>query len=51
MKNDPAYVEHIARDQLIMGKPGETIIRFDRYQSSGPASSPTRSSPDDDSSN
>ena len=32
MKNDPAYVEHIARDQLNMGKPGETIIRFDRYQ-------------------
>jgi cell division protein FtsB len=32
MKNDEAYVEHIARDQLNMGKPGETIIRFDRYQ-------------------
>ena len=32
MKNDPAYVEHIARDRLNMGKPGETIIRFDRYQ-------------------
>ncbi len=32
MKDDPAYVEHIARDQLNMGKPGETIIRFDRYQ-------------------
>ncbi len=32
MKNDPAYVEHIARDQLNMGKPGETIIRFDKYQ-------------------
>ena len=34
MKNDPAYVEHIARDQLNMGKPGETIIRFDHYQPS-----------------
>ncbi len=34
MKNDPAYVEHIARDELNMGKPGETIIRFDRYQPS-----------------
>lgn len=32
LKNDPAYVEHIARDQLNMGKPGETIIRFDKYQ-------------------
>jgi len=36
MKNDPAYVEHIARDQLNMGKPGETIIRFDRYQPAAP---------------
>ena len=32
MKNDHAYVEHIARDKLNMGKPGETIIRFDPYQ-------------------
>ena len=32
MKNDDAYVEHIARDRLNMGKPGETIIRFDAYQ-------------------
>jgi cell division protein FtsB len=32
MKNDPAYVEHIARDKLNMGKPGEAIIRFDSYQ-------------------
>jgi type II secretory pathway pseudopilin PulG len=47
MKNDPAYVEHIARDQLNMGKPGETIIRFDRYQTAG---TPTASHivPDDD---
>jgi type II secretory pathway pseudopilin PulG len=50
MKNDDSYVEHIARDQLNMGKPGETIIRFDRYQATaGPAaSSTTRSAPDDD---
>jgi type II secretory pathway pseudopilin PulG len=47
MKNDDAYVEHIARDQLNMGKPGETIIRFDRYQATGPASSSTPA-PDDD---
>lgn len=33
MKNDPAYVEHIARDKLTMGRPGETVIRFDSYQS------------------
>ena len=32
LKNNPTYVEHIARDQLNMGKPGETIIRFDKYQ-------------------
>ena len=49
MKNDPAYVEHIARDQLNMGKPGETIIRFDRYQSVAPTSNPTHAQPDDDS--
>jgi cell division protein FtsB len=33
MKNDPDYVEHVARDRLNMGKPGEAIIRFDPYQS------------------
>jgi cell division protein FtsB len=32
MKNDPAYVEHIARDKLSMGRPGETVLRFDPYQ-------------------
>jgi len=37
MKDDSAYVEHIARDQLNMGKPGETIIRFDKYQAVPPA--------------
>jgi cell division protein FtsB len=49
MKNDPAYVEHIARDQLNMGKPGETIIRFDRYQPAAPNSKSTQVPPDDDS--
>ncbi len=36
MKNDPAYVEHIARDGLGMGRPGETILRFDKYQPEAP---------------
>src|SRR5579863_9639232 len=50
MKSDPAYVEHIARDQLSMGKPGETIIRFDKYQpdppnSKSPSSAGATSSP------
>jgi cell division protein FtsL len=40
MKNDPAYVEHIARDRLNMGRPGETIIRFDPYV---PAPAPAKS--------
>jgi cell division protein FtsB len=35
MKNDPAYVEHIARDQLNMGRPGETIVQFDPYKTLG----------------
>lgn len=39
MKNDPAYVEHIARDRLNMGRPGETIIRFDSYQTTAPSDS------------
>jgi cell division protein FtsB len=45
MKNDPAYVENIARDQLNMGKPGETIIRFDKYQATPAANPPTRNVP------
>jgi len=51
MKNDPAYVEHIARDQLNMGKPGETIIRFDRYQAAAPTASSTAAVPTDDAAN
>ena len=49
MKNDPAYVEHIARDQLNMGKPGETVLRFDRYQNVAPSPKPATSAPVDDS--
>jgi cell division protein FtsB len=48
MKNDQAYIEHVARDQLNMGKPGETIIRFDRYQNAAPTSKPTEAVPVDD---
>jgi cell division protein DivIC len=51
MKNDPAYIEHIARDKLNMGKPGETIIRFDRYQPAAPASGSATHAPEDDFSN
>jgi cell division protein FtsB len=32
MKTDSAYVEHIARDQLNMGKAGEYIVSFPPYQ-------------------
>jgi cell division protein FtsL len=38
MKNDPSYVEHIARDRLNMGRPGETILRFDPYPAVAPGS-------------
>jgi len=48
MKNDQAYIEHVARDQLNMGKPGETIIRFDRYQNAAPIAKPTEAAPADD---
>jgi len=50
MKNNPAYVEHIARDQLNMGKPGETIIRFDRYQQTAPNPQSVQPPPPDPSS-
>ena len=50
MKNDPAYVEHIARDRLNMGRPGETIIRFDPYQPPSPNAKPAAPVPDGDSS-
>ncbi len=38
MKNNQDYVEHIARDRLNMGKPGETVLRFDSYQTEAPSS-------------
>ena len=46
MKEDPGYVERIARDQLNMGKPGETVIRFDKYQATPPP--PASRAPIDD---
>lgn len=36
MKNSPSYVEHIARDRLNMGRPGETVLRFDPYSATQP---------------
>ena len=51
MKEDPAYVERIARDQLNMGKPGETVIRFDKYQTAPPAPASRTPTPSDDGSN
>ena len=48
MKNDPAYVEHIARDRLSMGRPGETIIRFDPYQATTPSPKTVTPTPQDD---
>jgi cell division protein FtsB len=49
MKNDPAYVEHIARDRLNMGRPGETIIRFDSYQTTPSDSKLVKPTPEGDS--
>ena len=45
MKTDPAYVEHIARDKLGLGRPGETIIRFDSYQNAPPDSKLVKPTP------
>lgn len=51
MKNDSSYVEHIARDRLNMGRPGETIIRFDPYRpepaTANPAHPTATAAPDD----
>jgi cell division protein FtsB len=49
MKNDPAYVEHIARDKLNMGKPGETVIRMDPYQPAAPNAKPVETAAASDS--
>jgi cell division protein FtsB len=47
MKNDSAYVEHIARDQLNMGRPGEEIVHFAPYQTEAPASRTAHPVPQD----
>jgi cell division protein FtsB len=48
MKSDPAYVEHIARDQLNMGKEGEQIVRFPPYQPAPPPAKTVRPVPEND---
>ena len=45
MKSDPAFVEHIARDRLNMGRPGEEIVHFAPYQAAPPASRLGRAKP------
>jgi cell division protein DivIC len=49
MKTDPAYVEHIARDRLQMGRPGEEIVHFTPYQPSPPATKVAHPVPQNDS--
>ena len=50
MKTDPAYVEHIARDRLQMGRPGEEIVHFTGYQSAPSSTRVVRPVPQNDSS-
>ena len=50
MKSDQAYIEHIARDKLEMGRPGETVLRFDPYQPESPNAKPITAEMDGDSS-
>ncbi|MGC3991144.1 MAG: septum formation initiator family protein [Chthoniobacteraceae bacterium] len=45
LKNDPEYVETIARDKLDLMKPGETIIRMD---TPSPAPAPVASGSESD---
>jgi cell division protein DivIC len=49
MKSDPAYVEHIARDRLNMGKADEQIVRFPPYQPTPLSSRMVRPTPQHDS--
>jgi cell division protein FtsB len=49
MKTDPAYVEHIARDRLQMGRPGEEIVHFTPYQTAPPTTRVAHPVPQNDS--
>jgi cell division protein FtsB len=49
MKTDQAYVEHIARDRLQMGRPGEEIVHFTPYQTTPPTTKVARPVPQNDS--
>lgn len=40
IKNNTAYLEHLARVRLNMGKPGEVIYNFDPYKVMATNSSP-----------
>lgn len=40
LKNNPVYIERIARDRLNLGRPGEIIFRFDPYQNTPSANTP-----------
>jgi len=44
LRTNPEYIERVSRDRLNVGKPGETILRFDPYvdapQGSAPAPVP-----------
>jgi cell division protein FtsB len=43
LKNDPEYMEIIARDKLDMMKDGETIIRLDPSKEASPSPAPSAS--------
>jgi cell division protein DivIC len=49
MKTDSAYVEHIARDRLQMGRPGEEIVHFTPYQTTPPTTKVARPVPQNNS--
>jgi len=49
MKTDPAYIEHVARDQLQVGRPGEEIVRFPPYQAPPPTKKVVHPIPQNDS--
>ena len=42
LKNDPTYLEIIARDRLDVMKPGETIIHLDAPRAAGSPAAPSK---------